>query len=211
MRLNRSIHWLLVGVVTVAFGLGLAQGLPKFGVQFQADMVTTGPEHPPGGTIVKMAVGDAAIRLEMAMDGDRMIMIMRSRDGQVELIMLSPGDKSYEVMILPASAALAMTPLAQVDSRFDARTSCARPPAGVRCTDLGRRVIGGRNTNGYRIEGQTIPGGPDKVTTWVDVANGLPLRTELPDGTVTEFRNLQVGPPPADLFRVPADYKRIGS
>jgi hypothetical protein len=210
LKFNRAIRWILVGAIAVTISVGFAQLFTDFGLQFQADMVTTGPGHPPGGTIVKMAVGAAVVRVEMEMEGERVIVIMRERNGLVEMTMIFPEDEFYQVLTLPAAAAVAMTPLAQVDTEFDPRTSCARPPAGVTCTDLGRRAIGGRNAQGYRIEGRTTAGGPERVTTWIDVESGFPLRTEHDDGTVTEFRDLRIGTPPASLFEVPEGFERMG-
>jgi hypothetical protein len=210
LNLNAAIRWLLAGTIAITLAAAQAQGFPKFGLQFQAEMVTTGPGHPPGGTIVKMAVGASVVRVEMAMEGERVIIIMRERNGMVEMTMIFPDDELYQVMMLPAAAALAMAPLPDTDPDFDPRTSCSRPPAGVRCTDLGRRQVAGRTAHGYRIEGQTTAGGPDRMTTWLDVETGIPLRTEYDDGTVTEFRSFRVGPPPAELFVVPAGYERMG-
>lgn len=83
----------------------------------------------------------------------------------------------------------------------DGRTTELRP--------AGTETLGGRPTEKWEM--LTTEAGKPAVRTfqWYDPALELAVRQELPGGYVSELRNLQLGPQPAELFTIPAGYERI--
>jgi hypothetical protein len=55
-------------------------------------------------------------------------------------------------------------------------------------------------------EGQ---GQPIRSVQWFDPELEIAIREELPDGSVRELRNIQVGAQPESLFQVPAGYQKV--
>lgn len=54
----------------------------------------------------------------------------------------------------------------------------------------------------------TSPDGKEQVKMWVHEEYGIPLRVEVTEAdgskSVLEYKNLKVGPQPADTFKLPA-------
>ena len=71
-------------------------------------------------------------------------------------------------------------------------------------TMLGREVEKWEITSRMPNNGQTLTG-----RQWYDPGLDTHLREELPDGTVREFKTLEVKELPADLFSVPAGFTRV--
>ncbi|HES76619.1 MAG TPA: hypothetical protein ENO09_06385 [bacterium] len=74
---------------------------------------------------------------------------------------------------------------------------------------LGKESLLGREVEKWEMStrlpnGQTFTG-----RQWYDPALNTLLREELPDGSVRELKALEVKPLPAELFSVPADFKRV--
>lgn len=115
----------------------------------------------------------------------------------------------HQVGVFPVALTMAMPPFTLLEAVIGPGFPCAQPPNEPRATDLGPRQVAGRNAHGYRIEGKAATGGPDRMTTWVDLETGIPLRIEYVDGTVMEYRSFRIGPPPAGLFEIPKDFQRV--
>jgi hypothetical protein len=74
-----------------------------------------------------------------------------------------------------------------------------------RCDRVGERTIGARNTVAYRV---TSTRGRE-LTGWVDAAYRFPLRIETEDGAVISAENVQDEPQPAQLFEIPAGFRKF--
>jgi hypothetical protein len=73
-----------------------------------------------------------------------------------------------------------------------------------RCTAAGHDNVAGRNTVKFDA---TSPRGHS--VGWIDPELKFPLKIEIEDGSVFLLQNLQDGPQSADLFVVPAGYKKF--
>ncbi|GAB6040011.1 hypothetical protein JCM17961_06840 [Endothiovibrio diazotrophicus] len=77
------------------------------------------------------------------------------------------------------------------------------------------RLVGMDTIDGRRVEKweSTAREGDQAQTThfWFDPELSLRLREEFPGGASRELVNIQVGPQPAQLFEVPADYQAIAA
>ena len=80
-------------------------------------------------------------------------------------------------------------------------------PGEVSRTRLGSERILGYNCVKYQVTFRSMRG-TDTAFLWHAESLGIPIRTEIPDFAITELRNIRVGAQPADLFEVPAGYRR---
>jgi hypothetical protein len=74
-----------------------------------------------------------------------------------------------------------------------------------RCEWLGAAKIDGRDTVRYRA---TSPQNQSSES-WIDRRLGFPIRLKLADGTRIDLANIRQGPQAADLFEIPADYRKF--
>ncbi len=82
-------------------------------------------------------------------------------------------------------------------------------PGEVERTLLGSETVNGYLTNKYRIVVQS-EGRRQAMLQWLMVDGMLPVKTAAEDGKWwQEFRNIKLGEPDADLFEVPAGYKKF--
>ncbi|MBK1645751.1 hypothetical protein CKO25_14040 [Thiocapsa imhoffii] len=145
------------------------------GVQFSADMISSGPDGQT--TAGKMFVGEGRMRMEMTQQGQNVIRISDQNRG-VEWI-LFPEQQSYlEQVAPPGSEGLAPAPSAETNP-------CANLP-GLTCTRAGEEDVAGRPAVKWEMvmthEGQTMQG-----AQWIDRERGLPLRHEMPNGETMEL------------------------
>ena len=77
------------------------------------------------------------------------------------------------------------------------------------------RMVGSETVNGRAAEKwESTAREGDQVQTshfWYDPELNLRVREEFPGGGARELANIQVGPQPANLFQVPADYQRTAA
>jgi hypothetical protein len=73
---------------------------------------------------------------------------------------------------------------------------------------LGKEKLHGRKTERWEIT-TTRPDQESMTTTqWYDPELKIAIREELPGGYFRELRNIELGPQPEDLFKVPAGYRQ---
>ncbi len=80
-------------------------------------------------------------------------------------------------------------------------------PGEVSRTRLGTERILGYNCVKYQVTFKSMRG-TDTAFLWQAESLGIPIRTEIPNFAISELRNIRVGAQPADLFEVPAGYRR---
>jgi outer membrane lipoprotein-sorting protein len=74
---------------------------------------------------------------------------------------------------------------------------------------VGPDTLGGRAVEKWEV---TLSQGGKPVQTshqWYDPELKIAIREEIPGGYVREFRNIQVGPQPAELFSIPAGLTKV--
>jgi hypothetical protein len=74
-----------------------------------------------------------------------------------------------------------------------------------RCERIGQEMIAGTSVIAYRA---TSPSGRT-LLGWIDPIRKFPLRVKTEDGTVFEIGNLHDEPQPAQLFEIPAKFRKL--
>lgn len=155
----------LLGLALLAQQTALAEA---GGVQFVADAVQSQPGQPARSG--RLQVGDKGSRFEFVDNGQTIVHITRV-DGIVRV--LFPAQKSYmEFKAPPGAVPASMTPEAP----------CTPAP------DLDCRMEGEEQTPLGKLQKWTIApkGAPTGMRVWWDGVRRMPLRQELPDGSVMQ-------------------------
>ena len=158
--------------------------------QFSADMVMTAQGHSVAG---KYYMNGDKMRMEMSMMGQSSITITR-HDKKLSWILM-PAQKSYMEVSMEGKA--------QGPTPFDRE-------ADFKYTQAGTETVDGHPCKKMKFavvrEGQTITGFHWLATDLKD----LPIKWTDEAGTsVMELKNVKLGPSPADLFELPAGYKKM--
>jgi hypothetical protein len=74
------------------------------------------------------------------------------------------------------------------------------------CKQVGHESVNGRSAEKWQMESAGLGNGP--VFLWVDSQVKTAVKWTLADGSSGELQNIKVGPQPASLFELPADYRR---
>jgi hypothetical protein len=179
-----------------------ATSLPAAAQQYTADLVMNfGSTANAEPRTQKLYVADGKFRLENR--GQVMI-----SDGSAAH-MLMPQMKSYVDLPTPMM-------LSQMFALGDDKDLCPHLQEAMRhthpeqgenwgCTRVGNETVDGRSTVKY--EGVSPKG--EKGYFWVDPKLHGVVKTESAKGSGMELRNIKEAAQPADLFQVPADYKKF--
>jgi hypothetical protein len=147
------------------------------GKEFSAETVQRGPKGEM--TTGKMYVGDQRIRTEMSHQGQQIIRVTDENRG-VEWV-LFPEQKKYMERTLAAAGG---KPPA-------AKPSQAQDPCGgmqvVTFNKIGEEEVGGRPAVKWEIVAP-FQGEEVKTIQWIDKDRGVPLRSEMPNGQVSELK-----------------------
>jgi len=157
----------------------------------------------------KLNVAKGKMRQEVVQDGQTRITITDSEQNLAWI--LNPDRKEFVELKGPAPAAGAAAPGAQAGRPplpDEPGHPCQQKGAGLKCTKVGVESVGGRPTDKWEV---VATQGEETFNTvmWVDQRLRLPIRAEFPGGVSSELRDVKEGPQPADLFTVPADYKKV--
>jgi hypothetical protein len=76
------------------------------------------------------------------------------------------------------------------------------------CKQLGAETIRGRSTVKWEVTLKLGPNQTGTSTLWVDPQLKWVVKFHYPNGEAGELQNIQVGPQPASLFALPADYRK---
>ena len=74
------------------------------------------------------------------------------------------------------------------------------------CEQVGHESVNGRSAEKWRMESAWLGNGP--AFLWVDSQVKTAAKWILVNGSLGELQNIKVGPQPASLFELPADYRR---
>jgi len=178
----------ILTALALAVGLEAAAQPPR---EYAADQIIRSRE----GTVTgKIAVSPDRYRLEMALEGQRQVMIARF-DKRV-VWMLMPEERMYVEMPLAAEAGEAL--------------SGRDPTQKVERQLVGSETVSGHPTKKYKV---TVTGKDGTYVGYQWLAQDLgelPIRWEDEQGTGrVELRNIKVGRQPADLFEVPAGFQKL--
>jgi hypothetical protein len=147
------------------------------GVEFSADMISSGPD----GKVAtgKMFVGDGRMRMEMTQQGREIIRISDQQRG-MEWILFPDQQNYLEQGGPPGGGAPVTAPAPSAETN-----PCGDTP-GLTCRRVGEESVGGRPAVKWEMvmthEGQTVQG-----AQWIDVERGLPLKHEMPNGETMEL------------------------
>jgi hypothetical protein len=135
-------------------------------------------------------VDSAAQTAVVVMPEQKMIMESRGLGNSMQIVThLDPRDPC------PQFLAIAKKPGFGKKSAEDGAWTCKR---------LGDETIEGRSTEKFEV---VSPKGEHQVA-WIDPDLRFPVKAEGPKGGMV-LKNIQEGPQPAELFVVPADYKKM--
>jgi len=174
MKIARLTTWGSLALGMIAAASAGAAGGDK---EFSAETAQRGPKGEM--TTGKMFVGDQRVRTEMSHQGQQIIRITDEKRG-VEWV-LFPDQKKYMERELGAPGGM----------RAGAKASPAQDPCGgmpgMTCNKLGEEEIGGRAAVKWEIVA-SVQGNEVKTTQWIDKDRGVPLRSEMPNGQVSELK-----------------------
>ncbi len=158
---------------------------PSAPKEFSADVTTRGMGGAFSG---KLFVSNGMTRMEMP-EG-----IIIGRLDKNLVWMLMPQMKMYmEQPFQPQNAAL----------------SSDKMPGETSRTLMLVEDINGRKANKFKIT-YTLNGKDSSILQWIDVENGMPLKTAAEDGSWTnELTNVKIGPQQASLFDLPQGYTKM--
>jgi hypothetical protein len=146
-------------------------------VEFSADIIQTIPQQETRQG--KIYVGNDQVRTDINVGGKTMIQIIDMK--QQTAYMIDPGQKSYmERKAGPGE----LNPGGGVAAKD------ADPCAGMQnlaCSRIGVESVNGRPAEKWELE-NTAQGQSGKLVIWLDKERHIPVRQELPDGTIMEMR-----------------------
>jgi len=148
-------------------------------VEFSAETIETQPEQ--GQVRGHLYVGKDRVRSDFDVDGQTIIQIIDI--GRQQAIVINASQKSY--MRRRAS---------QIEIQAQASPATSENPcAGLQnlvCKELGSETVNGRKTLKWDITNKAAgQGGP--MHFWLDAEHRIPVRQEMPDGSIMEQRLLQ--------------------
>lgn len=146
------------------------------GVEFSAEAKQSGPQRP--AQVAKMYVSKDAVRTEFTANGQPVAEIVFPEQRKRFVLFLQRGE--YLEQVAPDA-----TPAA---APADDDSPCAGVP-NVTCTKLGQEEVNGRLADKWEFVADK-GGRPARSLHWIDVERRLPLRDILPDGTVSELRQV---------------------
>jgi hypothetical protein len=193
---------LLVSVVLGLATAGFALRANADSVQFSAVMVQTLPEQKT--MTMKIYVGDEVMRTETTQDDQTRINIVDHKNRVAW--MLNPAKKEYVEMRGPPPTGKGERSRRPLPDEAD--SPCQQDREDFHCTKLGEATINGRRVQEWEFvttqQGQTM-----RSLVWIDPRLRTPVRQEFPGGYVSELRDIQEGPQPPGLFKVPDGYTKI--
>jgi outer membrane lipoprotein-sorting protein len=105
-------------------------------------------------------------------------------------------DKNVYWTLVPAQRAYIEMPIPA--NLYYTKSFTESAPSG---TLMGSEMVNGKLADKYEGAGGQI--------TWIDKATGFPVKSVSSDGNIVEFRNIQIGEPPTEVFEIPQDYRQL--
>lgn len=166
--------------------------------QFSSDLKITAKEMPGTG---KLYVAGPKVRMDMSIEGNPGTTIITDSERKIAY-MLMPGNM-YMEMSTEGKAAKKQGPQWRM---YNAANPCADIP-DMTCQKTGTGIADGRLCDKWSF---TDKKGRSNMTVWIDQKNGIPIKSEMSDGTKVELLNIKEGPQSPSLFEVPSGYKKFG-
>lgn len=179
-------------------------GPPRTDLHFSTEMIMTDPEASP-----------EPFRGDIYTDGTRSRMEWNYPDGsKVGVIVtgIEPEDKVYILMHKEKSY---MVSSVQEDSDSSFAFGSGEPCEGfLKAEDFGKTKLNGRSVTKWRCSQPEDPDDAEEAESvlniWYDKKLKIPIRMEDNNRKSSwELTNIRVGKPSSDLFKVPADYKKL--
>jgi outer membrane lipoprotein-sorting protein len=193
----------LLALAAVLLPLGAASAAPS-DLDFSATAVQTLPQK--GAVTGKLYVTKGRMRQEVVQDGNTRITISDADQGVAWI--LNPERKEYVEMKGPAPGGSATAGGGRPPMPDETGHPCQQQASGLKCTKVATETVNGRAADKWEVvatQGQET----FRSVMWVDQRLRLPVKAEFPGGIQSELRDVKEGPQPADLFTVPADYKKV--
>jgi hypothetical protein len=171
MMRDRFSIWQAARVAALS-GLAVFAGIPQAGagpgMQFTADAVQSQPGQPARSG--KLQVGEKGSRFEFVENGQTIVQITRI-DGIVRL--LFPATRTYMEMKAPPGI---------VPSSMTPEAPCTPSPE-IDCRNVGEEQAATGKLQHWML---TPKGATASMRIWWDVGRRMPLRQEMPDGSVMQ-------------------------
>ncbi|KPK39704.1 MAG: hypothetical protein AMJ69_04910 [Gammaproteobacteria bacterium SG8_47] len=145
-------------------------------VEFSAEARQSAPQRP--AQVAQMYVSKDAVRTEFTANGQRIAEIVFPDQRKRFVLFLQRGE--YMEQMAPDALA--------VQAPQDTDSPCAGVP-NVTCSKLGQEQVNGRLADKWEFVADQ-GGRQARSLHWIDVERRLPLRDMLPDGTVSELRQV---------------------
>ena len=189
--LKKLISRLMLFIISFSI-IGLRLAAPSHAAEFSADMIQ---KSSMGNTQGKVFVKGQNYRQEMAMGGQKQIMILQKDKGTVWVLM--PQLKMY----------MEMTAGGQQDMA---------PPTPEEMEKMGdKKYLGEEKINGYKCKKyRYTPNDPSigTSTMWISNKLNFPIKVEMQGSSgpmSVEYKNIQEKKIPDSLFNLPAGYQKM--
>jgi hypothetical protein len=172
--------------------------------EFSADIVSRDANGVQSGATGKLYVANSQVRIETPEAAAGFFLI----DGQADTaLFVRPAQQIF-------TDARQSSRLTRLFIPVDPNNPCpqwqaAAKSAGVadsewHCQVIGTAVLDGRPTTECRVTSVQ-----DASRRWIDASVGFPVRVRMDDGTSVTLENVRVGAQSADLFAIPATYRKL--
>lgn len=173
-------------------GKNRRQGLPRTDLHLSADMImhdSEAPEPMKG----KLYIDGTRIRTEWSSE---LGMIVTGVEASDKVYVLMHKEKTYFESTNEDSEAFFIEDIKPCDGYTNTK-------------ELGRVELNGRSAVKWRCLEPEDPENDATITVWFDKKLEFPVRWEGENSGFWELANIREGKPSADLFRLPADYKKM--
>jgi hypothetical protein len=180
-----------------------------FAQDFSADIVDLRPSHPET-TTAKVFVGGSKLRMEPQGKDDKEQQVMIWDTAEHKTYVLVPERHMYlELGSNMMQQAFAFWRPADVENACpDWEKLAGQVTSGEKlrnCRKVGTEMLNGRSAVKY--EGTSSDGKTGQV--WLDLKLHYLFKVANSDEGGMEFRNIQEGPQPANLFEIPSGYQKM--
>jgi hypothetical protein len=152
----------------------------------------------------RVYMGQGKTRTEMSHEGQERITIVDN--AQQVAWMLNPAKQEY-VEMRGQGGGQAGTPN-RPPLPDEPASPCQSKESGITCTKIGPETLNGRQAEKWEMvmtQGQQT----SRMLVWIDPRLKMAVRQEAAGGYVSELRDIKEAPQPAELFIVPAGYKKV--
>lgn len=194
----------ILPLLALALALGLTDA-PARAQQFSADMIVTGGHSQASEQPRKLYVSNGKMRMET---GGRSGGVMLSDATAKTAVMLMPQMKAYldiGKMGMVSQAFMAVDPENPCPQWQEIAKSFDKKNVTWTCKRVGQETVNGRATLKYQANSSE----GEQAYAWIDPKLKFLVKSEDGKGRGMELRNIQEGAQPANLFEIPAGYRKL--